>query len=176
MHEDSINEEQLVAEERDRAVEQDTLGLQQPIGELSQLQPIVGVAPQTSIAEAVNTMAQKGVGCLLITSEDQQLQGLFTERDVLRRVVGRGIDEAATPVSELMTRNPETLPIDSPLVFALQRMSVGGYRHIPLMNDNGLPVAVVSMRDIVEHIVSLYPRQILNLPDDPTQWMGRDGG
>ena len=175
MHEDSLHEEQLVAEERDRAVEQDVLGLQRPISDLSQLQPIVDISPQTSIAEAVSTMSSKCVGCLLIT-DNQQLVGLFTERDVLRRVVGQGVDESSTSVSELMTPNPETLPIDSPLVFALQRMSVGGYRHIPLMNSDDMPVAVVSMRDIVEHIVSLYPREILNLPEHPSQWMGRDGG
>ena len=173
--EEYLNDEQSVSEERARVMEEDILALQRPIIELTQLQPIVDVSPGASISEAVGTMSSKGVGCLLIT-ENRQLVGLFTERDVLRKVVGQGLDESSTTVSELMTRNPETLPADSPLVFALQRMSVGGFRHVPLLNEDNLPVAVVSMRDIVEHIVSLYPNQILNLPDDPAAWTGRDGG
>ena len=54
---------------------------------------------------------------------------------------------------------------------------MGGYRHVPLVDDARKPVGVVSMRDIVGHIVALYPDQVLNLPDEPHQaeWKGRDG-
>ena len=177
MAEEFLNDEHLIAEERARAEARDNLALQQPIGHLTELHPVVSVAPQTLIAEAVETMVSEGVGCLLIT-EAERLVGLFTERDVLRKVVAGGVDATTTPVSDLMTRNPDTLRIDSPLVFALHRMVVGGYRHVPLLNDQQQPVAIVSMRDVVGYIVSLYPDQVLNLPDEPhqTQWKGRDGG
>ena len=119
-------------------------------------------------------MLTKRVGCVVVTEEDQ-LVGLFTERDLLCKVVPKGIDIASTPVSTVMTRKPESLPVDSPLVYVLQRMSVGGYRHVPLVNNQGKAVAVISMRDIVHHIVSLYPEQILNIPDRPSTWSRRDG-
>jgi CBS domain-containing protein len=169
-----LNDEQSVADERMTSEDLDTLALQQPI-DLSELQPVIGVTPETTISEVVDTMLTKRVGCVVVT-EDDQLVGLFTERDLLCKVVPHGIDISSTPVSSVMTKRPETLPSDSPLVYALQRMSVGGYRHVPLMSNEGKAVAVVSMRDIVQHIVSLYPNQILNIPNQPGSWSGRDGG
>ena len=174
MQEDYLNEEQIVEDERLRAFEQDILELQQPISDLTQLQPIVSVMPDTSIATAIQLMVEHQVGCLLVT-EDDALVGLFTERDVLRKFANQSTIASTAAVATVMTRNPETLPAESPLVFALHRMSVGGYRHVPLMNGENEPVAIVSMRDIVEHIVSLYPDQILNLPELPGAW-DRDGG
>jgi len=169
-----LSDEQSVADERMTSEDLDILALLQPI-DLSELQPVIGVTPQTTLSEVVDTMLTKRVGCVVVT-EDDQLVGLFTERDLLCKVVPSGIDISSTPVSSVMTRNPETLPVDSPLVYALQRMSVGGYRHVPLMNSEGKAVAVISMRDIVQHIVSLYPDQIFNIPDQPGSWSGRDGG
>ena len=68
-----------------------------------------------------------------------------------------------------MTVNPQTLRPEDELVYALNLMSVGGFRHVPIVNDNGQPVAVVSMRDIVEYIVSLYPDEVLKLPPSQDQ-------
>ena len=168
-----LKDEQTVAEERMMSDEHDILALQQPV-DLSELQPVVGVSPQSTIADVLDIMLTKRVGCVVVTEEDQ-LVGLFTERDLLCKVVPKGIDIASTPVSTVMTRKPESLPVDSPLVYVLQRMSVGGYRHVPLVNNQGKAVAVISMRDIVHHIVSLYPEQILNIPDRPSTWSRRDG-
>ena len=168
-----LNDEQSVMDERTNSEDKDVLDLQQPI-DLSELQAVVGVTPEVTIAGVVDMMLTKRVGCVVVTEGDQ-LVGLFTERDLLCKVVPAGIDISSTPVSSVMTPNPETLPLDSPLVFALQRMSVGGYRHVPLLDNSGTAVAVISMRDIVEHIVSLYPNQILNIPDQPSSWSGRDG-
>ncbi len=174
MNEDFLNEELSISEARESRDADDILLLQKPVRNLSQLQTVVSVGPEVLISDAVKLMAEKSVGCLLVTEADS-LVGLFTERDLLRKVVATGTDATTTKVSELMTWNPEKLPIDSPLVFALQRMSVGGYRHVPLLDEAGKPVAVVSMRDIVQHIVSLYPNQVLNLPDQPGNWTQRDG-
>lgn len=176
MPDDYLDDEHRIAEERKRAEDRDVLALQQPISDLADLHPVVCVTAQTTVAAAVETMVQQAVGCLLVTDQTQ-LVGLFTERDVLCKVVAANVDPAKTLVSELMTHSPDTLNIDSPLVFALHRMAVGGYRHVPLLNQEGRPVAVVSMRDIVKHIVSLYPEQVFNLPDHPdhSHWKRRDG-
>lgn len=168
-----LSDEQSVVDERMTSDDLDILSLQQPI-DLSELQSVVGVTPQTMLSEVVETMVTKRVGCVVV-SEDNQLVGLFTERDLLCKVISEGLDIPSTPVSSVMTVGPETLPVDSPLVYLLQRMAVGGYRHVPLINDHGKAIAVVSMRDIVQHIVSLYPDQVLNLPDQPSTWSGRDG-
>lgn len=171
---EQLNDEQSVADERMTSEDLDILALQKPIN-LSDLQPVIGVSPETMLSAVVDTMLTKRVGCVVVV-KDEKLVGLFTERDLLCKVVPHGIDIATTPVSSVMTREPETLPVESPLVFALQRMSVGGFRHVPLMDSKGMPIAVVSMRDIVQHIVSLYPDQIFNIPDQPDSWSRRDGG
>jgi CBS domain-containing protein len=63
-----------------------------------------------------------------------------------------------------MTPDPECLSYEHEIVFALNKMTVGGFRHVPILNDDGVPVAVLSMRHLVEHIVSYYSDEVYNLP------------
>lgn len=164
MSSDYLDDEQRIADERANEELFDTHALRSPINELPQLQPVVAVDPDTSIRDTINEMVNLRVGCVLVV-EDGVLAGVFSERDVLSKVVANNIDMDATSVSELMTPRPETLPAGSELVFALHKMAIGGYRHVPLLGEDGAPVAVVSMRDIVDYIVSLYQKEVLNLPD-----------
>jgi predicted transcriptional regulator len=167
MSSDYLDDEQQIADERIIEEVFDCHALKRPVNELPELQPVSGVSPDTSVRDAIKQMTTQRVGCLLVL-QDGQLLGVFSERDVLTRVAGSGIDIDATKVSELMTHRPETLPADSELVYALHKMAVGGYRHVPLLDASGSPVAVVSMRDIVGYIVSLYQKEVLNLPDPET--------
>lgn len=160
---DYLEDEERIAAERDKE-SFESHALQSPINELPQLQPVAEVGPNSSIREAIDAMISQKVGCVLVVDRGS-LVGVFSERDVLTKVVVNDIDMDATPVSQLMTPDPETLPEDSELVYALHTMTVGGYRHVPLINSDGEPAAVVSMRDIVDFIVSLYQSEVLNLPD-----------
>ncbi len=168
MSEDFLDDEQQIAQDQDRVELFDSAALELPMSELPDLQPVVKYGPDATIRTAIDAMKEKRVGCLLIVDEEK-LVGVFSERDVLTKVAGGSVDLDATTVSELMTRNPETLRFEDEVVYALHQMTLGGYRHIPLLDDNGNPVAVVSMRDIVGYIVSLYPDQIMNLPAKPNQ-------
>lgn len=161
---DFLDDEQRVADERDNEGLFESYALRSPLKTLPELQPVVGVEPQTSVRKAIQEMIDRRVGCVLVIENDK-LAGVFSERDVLTKAVSNNIDLDSTAVSELMTADPETLSQDHELAFALRKMAVGGYRHVPLLNENGRPVAVVSMRDIVDFIVSLYQKQVLNLPD-----------
>ena len=69
-------------------------------------------------------------------------------------------------LKEVMTLEPETLALDSRLAWALNMMSVGGFRHVPVIDERGWPAFVVSVRDIVEFLVESFPSEILNLPPD----------
>jgi CBS domain-containing protein len=75
-----------------------------------------------------------------------------------------------------MTRNPVTLPADSAVAFALNRMVVEGFRHIPLVDDDNRPVAEVSMRNLIEYLSDFYNRDVLNLPPDPNVKSGNREG
>jgi len=174
MNEDIILEEEAIAEER--AEEARRLGkeiLGRPIRDLPAMKPPITVGPQTTIAEAVERMTQERIGCMVVV-ENEKLVGVFTERDVLTRVVARGVDPRSTAVAEVMTRDPESLSLEDGIAYALNKMSVGGFRHIPLVDAEGRPTGVVAMRAIVDYIVDLFPTEVLNLPPAPALGITRE--
>lgn len=174
MNEDIILEEEAIAEER--AEEARRLGkeiLGRPIRDLPDLKEPISVDPQTTVAEAVQRMTKERIGCLVVV-ENGKLAGVFTERDVLTRVVARGVDPDRTAVAEVMTRDPECLGLDDGIAYALNKMSVGGFRHIPLVDSEGRPTGVVAMRAIVDYIVDLFPTEVLNLPPAPSLGIARE--
>jgi CBS domain-containing protein len=136
--------------------------------------PLVSVPLNATVAHAVQAMNEKHVGCALVVREGK-LAGIFTERDVLTRVVGKGLT-LDTPVFKVMTADPDTLPDSASIAYALRHMSVEGYRHVPLVDANRRPVGVVSLRDIVAWICDLFPASVLNIPPRPDAPKTIDGG
>jgi 2-oxoglutarate/2-oxoacid ferredoxin oxidoreductase subunit beta len=120
----------------------------------------------TSLAEVLRCMRDADRGAVLVVTQGK-LVGIFTERDVLLRVAGHAINLERAVVGELMTPDPVTLPADASVAFGLNKMLVEGFRHIPLVDDEGKPTAVVSMRDLIEYMSSFFKRDVLNLPPDP---------
>ena len=112
------------------------------------------VLPSTTIAETIRTMLAHNVGSLLVVDQNHQLLGIFSERDLLTRIAGVVEDYADQPVERFMTRSPETVTATDSLAFALHKMDVGGYRHLPVLQD-GKPVGVVSVRDLLTHITRM---------------------
>src|SRR5205807_6594626 len=102
--------------------------------------------------------------------------GICSERDILTRVVFREASGTMT-VESVMTQAPETLEETQTVACALNKMSVGGYRHIPIVRREK-PVGVVSIRDLVDFLVELFPERVLNVPPSPAQAIpkSRDGG
>jgi CBS domain-containing protein len=139
------------------------------------LRPAVLVDPESTVVAAVNSMNERRIGCVLVQHAGK-LVGIFTERDVLTRVIFRETSSTLT-VAAVMTKDPETLEETQTVACALNKMSVGGYRHIPIVK-RGKPVGVVSIRDLVDFLVELFPEHVLNVPSDPAQAIAkaRDGG
>ena len=94
------------------------------------------------------------ISALLVVDAAGQLCGIFSERDLLTRVAGIHSCWENVPVSEVMTRIPETVSPTDSLALALQKMDVGGYRHLPVVED-GKPVGVISVRDMMRHLTKL---------------------
>jgi CBS domain-containing protein len=167
MDEHIILEEQAIAEERSlELARMGTAITTKAIGDLPTLKPPTCVAPTASIREAIEKMKSYRVGCVLV-EEKRRLVGVFSERDVLNKVAGQALDIDRVKVSELMTADPECLTPDDGVAYALNKMNVGGFRHIPLVDESGKPVGVVAMRNIVDYIVQLFPEEVLNLPPSP---------
>jgi signal-transduction protein with cAMP-binding, CBS, and nucleotidyltransferase domain len=101
------------------------------------------------INEAIRRMHDKGIDCVLVTEGDR-LVGIFTDRDAVLKVAG--LERQARPISALMTRDPVVLRHDETIAVAINKMAVGGFRHIPIVDD-GRPTGVVTARDVFRHLV-----------------------
>jgi CBS domain-containing protein len=135
-----------------------------PVGDLER-GPLLFVDPSCALEQVIMLMNEHHRGAVLVV-EDDQLVGIFTERDVLRRVVMQRLDLARVKVSELMTRHPDVLPATATLAQALREMVQGGYRHLPIVDDEGHPAAIVSMRSIIEFVSDAFPKEVLNAPPE----------
>src|SRR6202521_4503287 len=131
-------------------------------------QPALTVSPSTTLAETIRLMQLERRACVLIL-DNGRLAGIFTERDILMKIAGRPLDLMHTPVSASMTPDPMTLPADANVAFALSKMVLEGFRHIPLVDDDGRPTAVVSMRNLIEYLGEIYSRELLTMPPEPHQ-------
>ncbi|MGH9749343.1 MAG: CBS domain-containing protein [Candidatus Polarisedimenticolia bacterium] len=120
------------------------------------------VAPGTSLRDTLGLMREEEAGCVLVCEGDR-LVGIFTERDVLDRLLGRGLDEDQ-PIERHMTRDPDALRLDDTLGDAVRLMTERGYRHIPILDRAGRGAGLVAASDIVRYIAEHYPAEVVNLP------------
>ena len=100
-----------------------------------------------SVLDAVRLMCEHNIGAVLIV-EESRLRGIFTERDVLSRVIATGQDLKKTALSSVMTADPRTALPNMSAVAALLKMRNGGFRHLPVV-ENGRVQGVISMRDFI---------------------------
>jgi CBS domain-containing protein len=153
--------------------------LEQPLHTLPTRHPLV-YRETDSVTQAMRDMQRKRRGCVLITEDGtgrSKLLGIFSERDVLLRVVDRGRNPATLPLRDVMTADPECLPQTASIAWVLNKMAVGGFRHVPVLDEHGCPVRVVSVRDVVQFLVEFFPSEILNLPPEfrPPRSLEREG-
>lgn len=165
MNDESLDEEfsQMYEEpEQTKALNSSTF--REPIKHLRVLKP-VSLSPGQTVREAVEIMRERRFGCVVVT-ENEKLVGILTERDVLMKVAGVKGSEAKK-VKEIMTPDPEVFQPDDSIAFVLNAMHVGGYRHVPVVDEKGRPLAVVSIKDIVGFILDHFAEDVLNLPPKP---------
>lgn len=140
------------------------------VDSVSRLEPTEprGIDADRTIADAVAVMREENVGCLLIT-EAGLLAGIFTERDLLTRVLapGRPLD---TSIRLCMTTNPVTVSPKDSVRTAIKRMQSGGYRHLPVVDEAGHPVGVLSARRVVHYLAEHFPELVFNLPPEPNRF------
>jgi CBS domain-containing protein len=112
--------------------------------------PVV-VSADTPVRDVLRAMVDGGTGCVVVADGDRSV-GIFSERDALMRLNTAASALGDRPVSEFMTAEPETLEPTAKVVFAVQRMDVGGYRHIPIIDEGGELAGIVSVRDILRYL------------------------
>lgn len=129
--------------------------------------PALTVPPSATIRQAIAIMQQYRAGVVLV-EDGGRVAGVFTERDLLKRVLGRGVDIGAM-ISTVMTANPTTVTVEDTVGAALQKMLDGGYRHLPVVDARGRAVGRISVREIVHYMVEYFPKAVYNLPPEPDQ-------
>ena len=161
-----VEEEQTITERLSEPSKRlDESLLNEPVGRLPYVPPVF-VAPQATVSEAVVQMRENKLGCVLVRQE-RTVVGLFTERDLLNRVIGPQLDMQQTQVESVMTPDPETLVVDAPIAFALNLMGEGAFRHLPLVDDSGQPVGMLSVKHIVQYLAEFFSEEVLTLPPRP---------
>ena len=125
---------------------------------------VLKVSTGATVKEAVEAMCARRVGSVLIC-DGMQCAGIFTERDLMRRVVRQGRDPKTTPVSAVMSPDVRQVPSTESIVETLRIMVEHGYRHM-LVSDGDKPAGVVSIRDLMRWMI---------LPDAPVAHEGRRG-
>jgi len=117
----------------------------------------------TTVEDAIGRMVAEHRAAVVVVDADGRLSGIFTERDVLIRMLGEGRDPARTPLAEVMTPNPEALTYQDRICFAVNRMSTAGFRTIPLVDDDRHPIGIITVNDVVKWLAEIFPEAILNL-------------
>jgi len=125
------------------------------------------VDASATVEDAVRHMRTIRCACSLVV-EDGKVIGIVTERDVLNKLVGRPA-LLSRSVREFMTPDPVTLSPEDTLDEAIRRMSEGGYRNLPVLDEHGKPIASLSAPMIIKFIVEHFPQDVYNLPPRPEQ-------
>lgn len=111
----------------------------------------ITVSSNTPVRDVVVMLAERGIGSVLIVDEGK-LVGIFSERDALLKLNTEANELGEKPISEFMTADPETLAANVKVAFAVQRMDLGGFRHVPIMAESGELDGVISVRDILSYL------------------------
>ncbi len=120
----------------------------QPVRSVMQRRKVLKASPGTLVSKAAKLMADKNVGAVMVV-EDKRLIGIFTERDIVFRVVARGLDAQMTRLADVMTPAPDTVDPDKPFGYALLVMHERGFRHLSVIQD-GKIVGIVSSRSAMD--------------------------
>jgi CBS domain-containing protein len=131
------------------------------------------VTPDTSIRDALQLMAQKDIGFLLVLDAGKPV-GVLSERDYARKVVLHGKASSETPVQDVMTREVVSVTLAHTIPQCMALMNQHGLRHLPVM-DGATVVGVLSIRDLLKEIVEHHERLIRNLELEKSTMLDRRG-
>ena len=146
------------------------------LDEVSKLKPTAphAVSPDATIGDAVRMMRQKQVGCLVVC-QDKHLVGIITERDLLTRVLATSRPLSDT-VEKVMTKDPTTVFAHDSVRRAMIRMQKGGYRHLPVIDDTGRAVGILSIKRVIHYLAEHFPAAVYNQPPTGNSFPIQRGG
>lgn len=135
--------------------------------------PKVVVQKGTKISKCIQMMKEKRTGACLVV-ENEKLCGIFTERDVLKKIHQQKISLSEL-VENYMTPNPKTLPGNTTLGKAIHDLVQGSFRHLPVVNNENKPIGMIFVRGIVDYIAEHFPNEVYNLPPKIQTFTNQEG-
>lgn len=139
--------------------------LSRSLGLLNPPAPLV-IGEASSVRMALELLRKHKIGCLIVTNVEGKIVGMFSERDVVLKVMLSEIDYDRTRISEIMTPSPQTATMTTTVAYALNMMSLGGYRHLPIIDEQAYPVGIVSVKNIVDFLVNAMTKDLTNFPTE----------
>jgi CBS domain-containing protein len=110
---------------------------------------VLTVEPNPSVATAIDILAQRQIGSLVVTGVDHRIVDIVSERDVIRVLVEHGVEILQSPVSEIITRNVVSCELNETITDIMERMTLSKFRHVPVV-DQGRLIGIVSIGDVVK--------------------------
>ena len=142
----------------------DTNFMCQSVSVLNPNKPIT-VTSDTTLANVIKRLQECKIGGVLVVDAKGVLKGIFTERDCVQKVLGKGVDLDTTPVEQYMTHDPVAQPPDITTAYALNLMSHGGFRHLPLVDQDHVPIGIISVKDVLDFIVGSFFNDLLGFEE-----------
>ena len=149
--------------------------IQKSIAECIARADFVALGPDDPVTAAIDGMRAKDTHCALVV-DGGLLVGIFTERDFLQRVAAKRLDPAAVRMREAMTPDPETLRAHDCVSYAINRMAVGHFRNVPIVDRNGRPTSVLDSRLVLMHLVKVFAELEQEKVEDHKAWLDIGGG
>jgi len=164
---DHLEEEMQIMNEREAEGQKvlDTSTFNNLVSELL-MPPVETMEHTSSVQDCVSLMQDKGIGSVVVTNGGV-LCGIITERDILMKVTGKIDNLSGTKVTEVMTADPIALQANDMIAYVMHNMHVGGFRHVPIINKEGKPISMVSIKDVLSFILDYFPEEVTNITAEP---------
>ena len=122
-----------------------------PVAELLAGKDLLVCSPNDTVQKVVRIFQKENKNCILVY-ESKKLVGILSNRDLLRRVTGKTQDLSKIKVKSVMTPNPEYVKATAPIAYAVNKMALGGFRHVPVLADDGTPYSIIIIKDVLTYL------------------------
>lgn len=167
---DNAIDEELAQMEKEAEMSEKVLEVSQIQVPLRQLmRDCITIDISATTQQAIDLLIEHHIGAASVV-ENSTLRGIFGERDVLRKIMNKDVgDLDDIPVTQFMKADPQTASPDDMLDTAILYMAQGGFRHIPIVDEEQNPIGMVSIRDVISYLVDYFPQEVLTLPPNPVR-------
>ncbi len=129
-----------------------TVMMTAPVSELLTGKDLLVASPNDTIQKILKIFQKENKNCVLVYSK-KKLVGILSQRDILWKVAAKHKDLSKVKVEEVMTRNPEYVTETAPIAYVVNKMAMGGFRHVPVLAEDGTPHSIILIKDVLKYLV-----------------------